>query len=104
MVFLDVAEGIIGNGGEIGIDFGSFLPGDWSLVIWAIVLIVGFIILIFVFKHFIANLIAGLVAFAVLVFVFGIPIPITALTVMVTIFGGLGGVGALVVSVFFGWI
>jgi len=109
-MFLDIAAGLIENGTNIlengieGVDFLSFLPGDWSLIIWAIVLIAAAFIFVWVFKQVIANTIAGIIAFIIFTFVFGIPIPLNPLTILVTVLGGLGGVAALLIAVFFGWL
>ena len=107
-MILDIAAGLVENAtiGNVvnGVDFLSFLPGDWSLIIWAIVLIAAAFIFVWVFKQVIANTIAGIIAYVIFVFLLGINIPLNPLTVLVTVLGGLGGVAALLIAVFFNWL
>ena len=102
-MFLDIAAGVM-NDTITAIDFGSYLAGDWSLLIWAIVLIAATFIFLWVFKQIIANTVAGIIAFLIFKFLLGISLPINGLTILVTVLGGLGGVAALLIAVFFGWL
>jgi len=103
-MFLDIAAGLVENASLGGTGLLESLAGDWTLMIWAVALIVGAFIFLWVFKQVIANTIAGIIAFIIFTFILGIPIPLTPLTVLVTVLGGLGGVAALLISVFFGWL
>ena len=103
-MLLDIAAGLIENATNNGTELISQLAGDWTLLIWAIVLIAGTFILLWVFKQILANTIAGIIAFLIFKFLLGIPLPITGLTILVTVLGGLGGVAALLIAVFFGWL
>jgi len=55
-------------------------------------------------KNIIANAIGGIIALLLAKFVFGIAIPLNVLTILVTILGGLGGVAALLIAAYFGWL
>ncbi len=82
----------------------STLQGNYQLLIGGAILIIATFVIIHVLKNIIANAVAGLIALAV-VKLFLIPsFPITPLTIVVSAFGGLGGVGALMIALFFGWL
>lgn len=80
------------------------LRGNWLYVAVGIGLLIATFAIIYLFKHFLANMIGGLIALVALKFLFNIDIPITGLTILVTILGGLGGVGALLIAAVFGWL
>lgn len=105
-MFLDIAAGVVNNSvfNETSETVAKTFSGDWSLLIWAIILIAATFVFVWVFKQLIANIIAGIVAFLIFTFVLNIPIPINGLTILVTVLGGLGGVAALLIAVFFGWL
>jgi NAD/NADP transhydrogenase beta subunit len=80
------------------------LAGNWSLLIGAAVMIVGAFLLLYLLKQLVANAIAGIIALIVIVYILGIPIPMTPLVILVSILGGLGGVGAVLLASFLGWL
>lgn len=80
------------------------LAGNWQLLVGAVILIVAAIILIAVLKQVIANAIIGIIALLLLKYLIGIPIPLTPLVILVSVLGGPGGVGAILISVYFGWL
>ena len=80
------------------------MAGNWSLVIGAVILLVGFFIVLYVLKNIIANAVTGIIVFLIVKYLLGVAIPINGLTILVTIFGGLGGVAALLIAAFFGWL
>ncbi len=80
------------------------LAGNWSLLVGAVVMIVGAFLLIYLLKELVANAIAGIVALLIMVYVLGIQIPLTPLVLLISILGGLGGVGAVLLATFLGWM
>jgi len=82
----------------------SNLSGNWGLIIGAAVLIVAFFIVIFMLKNIIVNAIIGIIALLIIKFVLGVPIPLNGLVILVAILGGLGGVAAILLAGFFGWL
>lgn len=107
MVFLAIGE-IIGNfsnatAGCITNPIKCF-QGNWLLLIGAVVLIIAAFLIFYLFKQIIANAIAGIIALLVIVFLLGLPIPLSPLVILVCILGGLGGVGAVLIATFFGWL
>ena len=100
---LNLADDLGNVTGAVGQGIQSF-AGNWSLLVGAAVLIVAAFVVIYVLKEVIANAIAGIVALLVIVYIFGVNIPLNALTILVSVLGGLGGVGALLIATFFGWI
>ena len=84
--------------------FVSTLQGNYQLLIGGAILIIATFVIVHSLKNLIANAVAGLIGLAV-VKLFLIPsFPITPLTIIVSAFGGLGGVGALMIALFFGWL
>jgi len=100
---LNLADDLGNVTGAVGQGIQSF-AGNWSMLVGAAVLIIAAVIVIYVLKNLIANAIAGIVALLVIVYIFGVNIPLNALTILVSVLGGLGGVGALLIATFFGWI
>lgn len=80
------------------------IKGQYNYLILGAIFIFITFALIWLFKQFIANAITGLIALVVVKFLLGISIPINGLTILVTILGGIGGVGALIIAAVFGWI
>ena len=80
------------------------VQGNWLLIIGAIILIVGAFIILYLFKQIIANAIVGIIALLIIVYLIGVPIPLTPLVILVSILGGLGGVAAILIATFFGWL
>lgn len=80
------------------------VAGNWTYLIAGIVLLIAAFIVIYFVKNLVANAIGGIIALLVAKFIFGVAIPLNGLTIVVTIFGGLGGVAALFLAAFFGWI
>jgi len=100
---LNLAENLENVTGTVGQGVQT-LAGNWSLLIGAVVLIVGAFLLLYLLKQLIANAIAGIVALIVIVYILGIPISMTPLVILVSILGGLGGVGAVLLASFLGWL
>jgi VIT1/CCC1 family predicted Fe2+/Mn2+ transporter len=80
------------------------LIGNWGMLVGALILIAGAFVLMYVFKQLVANAIAGIIALLVIVYILGIPIPLTPLIMLVSVLGGLGGVGAVFIASFLGWL
>lgn len=78
--------------------------GNWGAIIGAIVLIAATFFVLFILKNFIANAIVGIIALLFFEYVVGIPIPLSPLVILVSVLGGLGGVAAILLATFFGWI
>lgn len=91
------------TGGIINEGIKAF-QGNWGLLAGAIVLIAATFFVLIVLKNFIANMIVGIIALLFFTFVLGVPIPLTPMVILVSVLGGLGGVAAILVSVFFGWL
>jgi uncharacterized membrane protein len=98
------ASGVIGNATGAVIEPIKQFAGNWALLVGAAVLIVAAFVIFTLFKQVIANAILGIIALLVLVFVFGVPIPLSPLVILVSVLGGLGGVGAVLIATFFGWL
>jgi hypothetical protein len=80
------------------------LAGNWTLLVGALVLIVASFVIIYMLKELVANAIAGIIALIIIVYILGIPIPLTPLVMLVSVLGGLGGVGAVLIASFMGWL
>lgn len=94
----------VGNAtATVGETVGS-LTGRWELIVGAAVLVVGAFIVLYVLKNIVANAIIGFIALLAAKFIFGIAIPLNGVTILVTLLGGLGGVAALFVAYFLGWL
>jgi hypothetical protein len=78
--------------------------GNWGLLIGAAVLIVAAFIIFVVLKQVVLNAIFGIIALLVIVYVFGVPIPLSPLVMLVSVLGGVGGVAAVLIATFFGWL
>ena len=93
----------LANATSIGETVGS-MAGNWTLLIGAAVLIIATFIIIYLVKNLVANAIGGIIALLIAKYILGVAIPLNGLTILVTIFGGLGGVAALLIAMFFGWL
>ena len=80
------------------------LQGNLGTLAGAVVLIAIAVFVIFIMKNLIANAVGGIVLLLVAVYVLGIPIPLNGLTIIVSILGGIGGVAALLLAAFLGWL
>ena len=80
------------------------LAGNWALLVGAIVLIVGAFFVLYVLKQLVANAIAGIIALLIMKYLLGIPLPMTPLVILISILGGLAGVGAVLIASFLGWL
>ena len=80
------------------------LSGNWALIAGAVLLILVFLLIMIVMKNVIANAIAGIIALLIIKYVFGVAIPLSPLVLVVSILGGVGGVAALLIATFFGWL
>lgn len=82
----------------------SGLAGNYGLIIGAAILIIAAFIVIFMLKNLIVNAIVGIIALLVIKFLLGVPIPLTGLVILVAVLGGLGGVAAIMIAAFLGWL
>lgn len=80
------------------------LTGNWEILVAAIALIIITILILVMFEDIIGNAILGIIALLILKYALGIPIPLTPLVILITVLGGMGGVGALLIATFFGWL
>jgi len=80
------------------------IQGNWMLLIGAIILIIGAFVVLYLFKQIIANAIVGIIILLIIVYVLGVPIPLTPLVILVSVLGGMGGVGAILIATYFGWL
>lgn len=78
--------------------------GHWQLLIGALVLIIATVLVVYLLKQIVANAVIGVIALLFVRFVLGIPIPLTPLVILVSVLGGGGGVGALLIATYFGWL
>lgn len=88
---------------EVGAGLEAF-AGNWQLLLGALLLIIVAFLVIYLLKQVIANAIIGIIALLIIKFVFKVPIPLTPLVILVTVLGGGGGVGALLIATYFGWM
>lgn len=93
----------IGNATNVGATVGS-LAGKWELLVGAVILVIGAFIVLFLLKNIVANAVVGFIALLAAKFIFGIAIPLNGLTILITLLGGLGGVAALFIAFFLGWL
>lgn len=80
------------------------LLGNWQLLVVAVILIIAAFVILYVMRNVIANSITGVAVLLIAKYIFGVAIEINGLTVLVTALGGLGGVAALFIAYFFGWL
>ncbi len=73
----------------------------WDLIIFGVVLVVVGIILLFLLKRVIENIVLGLIGWAVVQFVFGISLPPLQTFIAIVLFG-LAGLGTMVVITLLG--
>ncbi|MFH1751876.1 MAG: hypothetical protein ABH821_02980 [archaeon] len=85
----------------IGGTIANSFVGDLSIVVWAIILIVAAIVIFWLLKKLIVNVVLGLIAFAVTVFVFQIPVPFIPTLIVSGIFGP-AGTGVMILLHFLG--
>ncbi len=81
---------------ELGTQAIHSLQQNWMVLVIGIALIVGAVILWHVMKNLIGNLVLGLIAFVIIKFLFGIPLPFGA-TLLVTAIFGLAGIGVMLI-------
>lgn len=74
----------------------------WQLAVMGIVLIIATIVFVLFLKKLIENIIIGLIVWAIVHFVFKISLPFLP-TLILTIFFGMGGIGAMVLAKLFGF-
>ena len=75
--------------------------GDYSILFIGLILIIATIIIIHILKNIIANSIIGIVAWAIIVFLIGIDLPLIPSLIVSAIFG-LAGIGVILVLKFLG--
>ena len=78
--------------------------GDPTIAVAAIVLIILAFMIFKLLKNLVINSIAGIAVLLLLVYFFNVPIPLNGLVILVSVFGGVGGVGALLIAMFMGWL
>ena len=78
--------------------------GDFTLIVAAVILFVLAFMIFNMLKNLVVNSIAGVAALLIIVYLFNVPIPMNGLVILVTVLGGVGGVGALLIATFFGWL
>ncbi|MEM4221923.1 MAG: hypothetical protein QW097_00630 [archaeon] len=94
---------VLSNGLE-NVSIQNPLVGNANLIFGAIIFLIAAFILIYIFKHLIANAIAGIIGILLIKFLFFPQIPLNGLTLLISALGGLGGVAAVLIAVFLGWI
>jgi len=90
--------------GEATTQLENALPfafGDWKLLVFGIILIIGAIAIFMFLKNLIVNSIAGVIVWAIVVYVFGIKLAFWPSLVVSAIFG-LAGIGTLLILNFLG--
>jgi len=89
--------------GEVTTEVGDALPsfGDWKLLVVGIILIVAAIAIFMFLKNIIANSIAGIIVWAIVVYAFGIQLSFWPSLIVSAIFG-LAGIGTLLILNFLG--
>lgn len=92
------------NGNQTGPGLASTLAGNWGLIVGAVILFIGAFIFLFVLKHIIANAIVGIFALLIIKFLLGVDIPLSPFVILVSVLGGLGGVAAVLIGGFLGWL
>ena len=88
-----------GEVGSIGGEAVNFLAGNWIVLAGAIGLIIATVVILTQLKHVIVNSVLGVIAWAVLVFVFRIQLELIPSLVVSAIFG-LAGIGAILILKF----
>ena len=77
------------------------LVGNWQVLLIGIVLIIATIIIVTYLKNIIANSVIGLVAWAIVVYLFKISLPFVPSLAVSAIFG-LAGIGVMLILRFMG--
>ena len=98
------AFGDIASCATAGTDAIKCFTGNWGVIATGIILVIAAFFVLYVLRQFLANAILGIIALLVIVYLLGLPIPLSPLVVIVSVLGGLGGVAALVIASFFGWL
>ena len=97
------SQGLSGIGGIGGFNAANLVSGSllgiptWQVAGISIGLIIATILLLLLLKRIIENIILGLVAWAVLAFIFHIELPLVP-TFVLTVAFGLAGVGAMLLA------
>ncbi len=82
--------------------YASFLPpGDMGTLLLGMILAVAAIVLVFILKRVLENLVIGVIGFLLLKFVLGVNIPLIPGLIISLVFG-LGGLAVLLILHFFG--
>jgi len=85
--------------GGIGGQAVNFLAGNWPVLAVGIGLIIATVVIIAHLKQVIVNSVLGVIAWAVLVFVFNVQLPLIPSLVVSAIFG-LAGIGVILILKF----
>jgi len=81
---------------------GQAIVGAAHWLVLGVILILAAILIFSVLKHILVNTVLGLVGLAILKFGLGLAIPLSFPVIVITILFGLGGLGMLLVLMFFG--
>ena len=85
--------------GTIGGQAVNFLAGNWAVLAAALGLIIATVLILTQLKHVIVNSVLGVIAWAVLVFVFKVQLEFIPSLVVSAIFG-LAGIGVILILKF----
>jgi len=85
--------------GAIGGQAANFLAGNWAVLAAAVGLIIATVLILTQLKHVIVNSVLGVIAWAVLVFVFHVQLEFIPSLVVSAIFG-LAGIGVILLLKF----
>lgn len=100
----DILLALLNNTGNVVNEGIKAFQGNLGLMGGAAVLIVAAFFILYVLKNFVANAVVGVIALLLLTFVFGVPIPLSPFVILISVLGGVGGVAAVLIGVFFGWL
>ncbi len=96
--------GVLGKIPSCATDPIKCFQGNWGLLIGAAVLVVAAFVVFYILKQIVVNAILGIVALLVIVYLLGVPIPLNPLVILISVLGGLGGVAAVLIATYFGWL
>ncbi len=80
---------------------GFLPPGDLGTLLLGAVLVLVAIVIVFLLKRVLENVVIGIAGFLILKYVLGVNIP-TIPGLVISLFFGLGGLGVLLILHFFG--
>lgn len=83
------------------VDTAAQFAGDWRVLLFGILLIIGAVLVIMFIKKVVINSVLGLIAWGILYFVIKVELPFVASLAVSAIFG-LAGIGVLLLLKFLG--